>query len=143
MKKATVLLAFIAFIGNYFSQGRLVVNNDCFIVISNSAKLVVENSATNAITVAGTGANIVSEGASNQLVWNVGTGTGSYTVPWTTLPVVQGGNSTKIPYSMNITTAGSNQRLWVISRPTIVWSSRTFVQVHPETSVGREQKDQN
>jgi hypothetical protein len=47
-----------------YSQARLVLNNDIHIVIDNSAKIVLENPNPNAVTVAGTGGNIVSE---NQL----------------------------------------------------------------------------
>ena len=102
----------IIFIGTFlmtsigFSQGRIVISNDAFIRISNNANIVVDNPNDNAILTTGTGGNIVSEGENNQLIWMTKGNTGTYTLPFTTLPAVNGGNQTKIPYTINITTAG-------------------------------------
>jgi hypothetical protein len=98
-----------------FGQARLVINNNAFIVVSNSAKVVLENPNTNALTIWGTGANIISEGQQNQIVWDIANNTGIYTIPWTTRPLVQGGNGTKIPMSMNITGAGSSDGIFNFS----------------------------
>ncbi len=89
------------------SQERLILNDNVFLIISNNAKVVLDNSNPNAITLAGTGGNIVSEGERNQLVWEISNSTGNYIIPWTTKPIVQGGNGVKIPMEMNITSAGN------------------------------------
>jgi len=115
MKQLLLILILFETPNLCLSQGRLVINDNPYVVISNGAKVVVENSNSNAITVLGSGANIVSENADNQLIWNIGASTGNYTVPWTTTPIVQGGNSTKIPYSMNITTAGNSGGQFIMS----------------------------
>jgi hypothetical protein len=112
-KNIFFVLAFLPIL--IFGQARMVVNNNAFVVISNNAKVVLENSNPNAITVAGTGANIVSEGQTNQIVWNISNTTGSYTIPWTTRPVIQGGNGTKIPMTMQLTAAGSNDGIFNFS----------------------------
>lgn len=85
-----------------FSQGRMVINNNAFVVIDNSAKVVLANSGANALTTAGTGGNIVSENEFDILQWNIGNGSGTYVVPFTTASGV------KIPFSINIATAGDN-----------------------------------
>jgi len=90
-----------------FSQNRIVLNNNGYIVIDNSAYLVIDNSNTNAITTIGAGGNIVSENETDVIKWEVGTTTGTYIIPWTTKPISQGGNGTKIPLSINKTTAGT------------------------------------
>ena len=69
-------------------------------VLKNNIELVINNSATNAITTLGTGGNIVSESELNRIKWNIGTATGTYTVPFTKSP------TNKIPFTINITTAG-------------------------------------
>lgn len=101
--KSILLPIFILF-GSWscFSQGRLVIIDNGFLVLTNNAKVVVENPATNAITSLGTGANILTESEFNQVVWQIGTNTGSYTVPFTSQTTF-----TKIPFSAMISAAGS------------------------------------
>jgi hypothetical protein len=60
-------------------QGRLVLNGGV-VNITKGANLVIANSASNAIT--RTSGYILSEGESNKVKWNIGTTTGTYTVPW-------------------------------------------------------------
>ncbi len=108
MKKilVVILLSLVTSLG--YSQARLVINNNGYIVIDNSAFVVLANSNANAITTipAGNG-NIVSEDEFDVIQWEIGTTLGTYVIPWTTTPVVQGGNGTKIPLSINKTTAGT------------------------------------
>ncbi len=100
---ATLMMPFIS-----IGQARVNLNDDVFVTINNGAYLVVDNPNANAITTSGAGGNIVSEGEANKVKWNVANSTGSYTVPFTTTPVSQGGNGTKIPATMQVTSAGSN-----------------------------------
>lgn len=88
-------------------QSRLILNDNVYMVLDQGAQLVVENGSSNAITTSGTGGNIVSEGEHNRIKWNIGTSTGVYTVPFTTTPSSQGGNSTKIPVEIHITSSGN------------------------------------
>ncbi len=90
------------------AQGRLVLNDNAFLVISNGASLVIDNSSPDALQTEGSGGNIISEGENNEVKWNIGSATGTYVVPFTTLPAVQGGDEVKIPLSVNITQAGSS-----------------------------------
>ncbi len=84
-----------------YSQSRMVINNDGFVVIDNGAYLVLENSNPNAITTLGTGGNIVSEDEADVIQWEIGTTTGTYVIPWTT------SSNVKIPLTINKTTAGT------------------------------------
>ena len=86
-----------------FAQERLVLNNDVYVVISNSAFLVLDNSNANAITEAGTGGRIVSEGENNKVRWMVGTATGTYTLPWNSDP---GTSDAEIPLTFIVSSAG-------------------------------------
>jgi hypothetical protein len=105
--KANYLILFILFFisGHSFAQSRVVFNGG-YLVIDNGARVVVDNGNANAISTTGAGGNIISEAENDKIIWNIGVNTGVYTVPYTTLPIVQGGNDVKIPLSMNITTAG-------------------------------------
>lgn len=95
-----LLLNFIVF--NCFSQARLVMNNDGYVVITNSAFLVLDNSNANAITQAGTGGRIISEAEGNKVRWMVSNATGAYTVPF-----YENGEAVEIPVIATITTAGT------------------------------------
>lgn len=68
----------VLLINNLFAQNRLILNG-AYINITNNANLVIENPATNAITV--NSGHIITEGENNNIKWNLGTSTGTYTVP--------------------------------------------------------------
>lgn len=100
MKKLIAILPLFASL-LVFGQGRLVLNNDGYVVIDNAAFVVLENPNPNAITTLGTGGNIVSEAEVDVIHWEIGTTTGTYTIPWTT------SSGTKIPLVINKTSAGT------------------------------------
>src|SRR5690606_34670389 len=99
MKK--LLFIFLLLPGVLFSQARLVFNNNGYINIENNAYLVIDNGAANAVTLLGTGGNILSESETDLVKWNVGNAIGLYLVPFTNT------NGVKVPVDINITTAGS------------------------------------
>lgn len=99
MKK--LLFIFLLLPGVLFSQARLVFNNNGYINIENNAYLVIDNGAANAVTLLGTGGNILSESETDLVKWNVGNATGNHIVPFTNT------NGVKVPVEINITAAGS------------------------------------
>lgn len=99
MKK--LLFIFLLLPGMLFSQARLVFNNNGYINIENNAYLVIDNGAANAVTLLGTGGNILSESETDLVKWNVGNATGNHIVPFTNT------NGVKVPVEINITAAGS------------------------------------
>jgi hypothetical protein len=114
--KANYLLAIILFfsLGQTFAQGRIVFN-DGYMVIDNGARVVVDNGNANAISTTAAGGNVISEDEDDKIIWNIGTNTGTYTIPYTTRPAVQGGNDIKIPFSMNLTSAGTGSGRFELS----------------------------
>lgn len=107
---------------NSFGQSRLILNNNAFIVIDNNAKVVVENSATNAVATLGTGGNIVTESEFDQVIWNIGTGTGAYVMPFTSQTTF-----TKIPFTANFTAAGTGAgRVAFSTYPGPTWDNNTY-----------------
>jgi len=98
-KKFTYLFIFLPFLG--FSQAKLVMNNDPYIVITNGAYVVLDNSASNALIQLGTGGRIISEAETNRLRWNVSNSTGTYVVPFCDNTLEE------IPVTVNIATAGT------------------------------------
>ena len=91
-----------------FSQARLVMDNDGYLVITNGAYVVLDNSNSNALTQTGTGGRIISEGETNRLRWNVSNATGTYIVPFydnDNVPVNTPTN--EIPLTVTINTAGT------------------------------------
>ncbi|HLP10564.1 MAG TPA: T9SS type A sorting domain-containing protein [Flavobacteriales bacterium] len=97
MKKLLYCILFFSCF-SAFGQGRLVLNNDAFVVIDNGAFVVLDNSATTAITQLGTGGRIVSESENDRVKWNIGTTTGTYTMPFSTAAGVE--------FPMSVTISG-------------------------------------
>lgn len=100
MKKITFQILLLLITVSIYGQGRIVFNNNSYINIENNAFLVIDNPNPNAISLLGSGGNIISEGENNVIKWNIGLTTGSYLIPWTTLSGV------KIPFSMNKNNSG-------------------------------------
>ncbi len=82
MKKTLLSISLFLSALLVFSQGRLVLNNGAYMVMQNGVYLVVDNPNANAITELGAGGNIVSENENNKVRWNIGTATGTYTIPF-------------------------------------------------------------
>jgi len=108
MAKTLFSILFIICSVNYVNSqnNALVINNNAFIVMDGGVFIVVDQSHQNGIITTGSGGNIVSEDETNKIRWEIATNTGTYTVPFTTTPVSQGGNGVKIPYSLEIQAAG-------------------------------------
>ncbi len=101
MKRLITVTLIIGFTSYNFAQSKFVLNNDAYVVLENSATLVLDDGSTTALSTIGTGGNIISEGEFNRVKWNIGTSTGSYSVPFTTVSSL-----TKIPVTTVINSAG-------------------------------------
>lgn len=99
--KKLFIISLIAAPAVLFSQARLVFNNNGYINIENNAFLVIDNGAANAVTLLGTGGNVLSENENDVIKWNIGNATGLHIVPFTN------NNGVKVPVEINITAAGS------------------------------------
>lgn len=62
-----------------FAQGRIILNG-ATINLNQGAYLVVDNPSSEAIT--RTSGHIISEGENNTIKWNIGTATGTYSIPF-------------------------------------------------------------
>ncbi len=118
------LISIIAslFICNFsFPQNRLVMSGNIYMTLGDYTYMVIDNSSSNAITNLGTGGNIISEGEYRRVKWNIGTQTGTYTVPFTK----SAGN--KIPVSLNITGAGiGNGSVLFSTYGGNIWDNNTY-----------------
>lgn len=93
-------------VSNASAQARIVLSGDVAVNIhggtsSDAAYVVVDNTNANAITSSGNG-RIHSEGEFNILRWNIGDGTGAFTVPF------GDDDNDLLPLTMNISSAGSS-----------------------------------
>lgn len=103
--KYVLIFIFVGFYLSILSQGRIVLNNNPYLVLNNGTAgtpvyIVVDNPNANAVTTIGTGGNIVSENEFNKVRWRINTQTGAYNLPFTTV------NDVKIPFTMQITAPG-------------------------------------
>lgn len=106
-----------------FSQARLVLTNDAFINISNAAFLVIDNGNANAITQTGTGGRIITEAETNVVRWNISNNTGTYTIPY-----YDNDNAQEIPFSVNISVAGSaGGRIDFSTYDNASWNNATYM----------------
>jgi hypothetical protein len=95
-----------------FSQARLVLKDDAYLVLNTAATtgevfVVLDNGNANALSTSGTGGNIITKHEKNQIKWNIGTNIGNYTIPFTSASTATNTSKTKIPSSVNITGAGT------------------------------------
>lgn len=122
MKKINLLLVTIFFfVTQAFSQARMILNDNAFLVIDNAAFVVVDNPNANALTTAGAGGNIVSENEFDRIKWNIGASTGSYTVPFSK------SSGYKIPLTLNIAAPGSGSGNVTFSTyPGPTWNNDTY-----------------
>lgn len=119
MKLLLPLLGMLSFYS--FGQGRIVFNGNAYIVVDNTAKVVVENPSTNAI-MPSAGGGFVTENEFDQVIWNVGTSTGTYVMPFVTQTTF-----TQIPFTANLTTAGSGSgRILFSTYPGPTWDNNTY-----------------
>lgn len=81
--------------------GRVILNNNAYMVINKGAYLVIDTPSTNGIMTLGSGGNIISESDTNRVKWNIGTATGTYIIPFSYT------NGNKIPFTFNVTLAGT------------------------------------
>lgn len=97
------IIVYLAFLHSFTvnAQAGMVMNNNAFLVIDNSAKLVLANSSPNAITLVGTGGNLVTESEFDQVKWNISNVTGNFILPFTTTSGV------KIPFTYSATIGGA------------------------------------
>jgi hypothetical protein len=100
MKKHIFLTLFFFTANLAVSQARMVMNNNANLVINSNAFLVIENSNPNAITLAGTGGNIISEAENNRVRWKTGNTIGAFVIPFAK-------GATKIPLTLELTSAGT------------------------------------
>ncbi len=111
--KINLVIGLLLFFGqNYAQLQRLVINNNGYVNIEGSGHLVISNPNSNAITLLGTGANIISESEHDVVNWKVGTNTGAYTIPFTT------GTGVKIPLTINVNSAGTGLGTILVSTHT-------------------------
>lgn len=109
MKKILTYAILLFFTLGVGAQNALVLNNDPYIVFNGGTVgtpiyLVVNQTNANGIVTQGTGGNIISEDEYNYVKWNIGTSSGSFTIPFTT---GIGGTEQKIPLTVSTTTAGT------------------------------------
>ena len=83
------------------AQQELIINNNMYLVISGG-QVVIENPSPNAVKVMGTGGNIISEDETHILIWKIGEGTVTYTLPFAT------SNLDNIPLVVEISIPGTN-----------------------------------
>lgn len=105
IKYVSALTLFMCCTSTLISQAVMTLNNDPYIVfdngtVANPIYLVIDNDQDNAISLAGTGGNIVTENEFHKLRWRIGNSTGLYDIPYTSI------NDIKLPYQMDVVGAG-------------------------------------
>lgn len=101
-----------------FSQSRFVIKDDAYLVLNTSSTtdsvfVLLDNGNANALSTSGTGGNIITKHEKNQIKWNTGTNTGTYTLLFTTATNASNDNGnnkaseSKIPLGVTIDVAGT------------------------------------
>lgn len=112
MKRVLSIFLYLITVGFSLSaQNALVLKDNPYIVLDGGTSatpiyLIVNQTNSNGIITQGSGGNIISENEYNYVKWNIGTSTGTFTIPFTT-GALSNPTEQKIPLSVQITTAGS------------------------------------
>lgn len=117
------IIIYLAFLHSFTvnAQARMVMNNNAFLVIDNSAKLVIVNSSPNAITLVGTGGNLVTESEFDQVKWNMGGIGGNYSIPFTNNAGI------KIPFILSVAVPGASGFISYSTFKGNTWDNSTFL----------------
>lgn len=107
VNRFTFLIVLFFLINDSFSQGRMIINDDAFVVMNGGtpatpAYIVLDNPADNALTTTGAGGNLVSENEYHVVRWNIAGNTGTYNLPYFSTT-----GNVKIPFILQKTTAGT------------------------------------
>lgn len=103
------------------SQATFNITGGAYVVIDNSAKLVVENPSTTAISNTGSG-GIMTESEFDQVVWMIGTNSGTFTMPFVSQATI-----TQIPFTATISSPGSGSGVvWFSTYPGSVSDNNTY-----------------
>lgn len=100
------------FLVNLLLPAKITLSDQVYMGLQNGANLVIDNPNPDAIQANGsTPGHLESEGENNVVKWNIGTGTGDFTVPFST----KWATATYIPLTVSITSAGSSDGAIVFS----------------------------
>ena len=104
-KYLTLVVATVLTCGIAQAQNRVILDDAVRVVMDGGVFIVIDNSNTNAITKVGTADGIIiSDDEDNQVLWEIGTATGSYVVPFGSSAAL---GFEQIPVTVNITGAGT------------------------------------
>jgi hypothetical protein len=112
-----LVTACVCFITSSYGQARLVLNG-AKMNITNGGSLVIANASSNAIS--RIDGHIISEGELNTIIWQMGTSTGTYVIPWGY------GGSDYLPLSFTKTDGTGNGRIRFSTYHT-GWENRLFL----------------
>jgi hypothetical protein len=124
MRWFTIFISFFIIIATVSAQGRLTIN-DGVVSINGGAVLTINESNTAGITSIGSGTGYIqSESDLNRVVWRINNSTGTYVIPF-------GYSSTRLNFSYQITTAGSNPGGLIASTKAVASNNTPYPTVAP------------
>ena len=124
MRWFTIFISFFIIIATVSAQGRLTIN-DGVVSINGGAVLTINESNTAGITTIGSGTGYIqSEGDMNRVLWRINNSTGTYVIPF-------GYSGTRLNFSYQITTAGSNPGGLIASTKAVASDNTPYPTVAP------------
>jgi len=117
--KLILLVLLTAWLPAVLQAQQRILFNGATLTITNGGVVVVDNAAPNALTVLSSG-GISSEGANNNLIWNIGTQAGAYHVPFVT-------GSTPIPVLFTAAGAGGNGQFVLSTYAGSNWQNSSYL----------------
>jgi hypothetical protein len=115
MRKLIFIPIYLTLTSFIAQNNSIVINDNAFIVLDggtagNETVVVVDQINANGIVTMGAGGNVITLGEFDYLKWNFKTGSGNYTIPFTTdVGLV------KIPLSINVSSAGTGNGYMALS----------------------------
>lgn len=124
MRRFNIFISFFIIVSTLHGQGRLTIN-DGIVSINGGAVLTINESNAVGITTIGSGTGYIqSEGDLNRVLWRINNNNGTYVIPF-------GYSGTRLDFTYQITTAGSNPGGLIASTKAVASNNTPYPAVTP------------
>lgn len=124
MRWFNIFIMFFIIVSTLHGQGRLTIN-DGIVSINGGAVLTINESNAVGITTIGSGTGYIqSEGDLNRVLWRINNNNGTYVIPF-------GYSGTRLDFTYQITTAGSNPGGLIASTKAVASNNTPYPAVTP------------
>ena len=124
MRWFTIFISFLIIVSTLHGQGRLTINDGVVSINGGAVLTINESSPVGITTISSVTGYIQSEGDLNRVVWRINNNNGTYVIPF-------GYSGTRLDFTYQITTAGSNPGGLIASTKAVASNNTPYPAVTP------------